>query len=199
MEQALRSDGTLANRAIHWYLNQPNESDPLHYVSDCICNGWLVNGNEGEIAKLLISHGARIDGGDGRESPLIAAASLGARRVAKVLIDAGANLEATALFGARALHWAAWTGEVAIVEMLIERGARLEKKCSEFGATPLFWGVHGYGPDGAREKQGQVAAVRALIAAGATVATANKAGMSAVEMSKRCARQDMYDLLSQSR
>jgi uncharacterized protein len=170
----------------------------LHYVSDCICNGWLVNGSEGEIARLLISHGARIDGSEGRESPLIAAASLGAGRVARVLIDAGANLEATGLFGARALHWAAWTGEASIVEMLIERGAELEKKCSEFGATPLFWAVHGYGPDGAREKHGQVAAARALIAAGAKVATANKAGESAVEMSKRCARQDMYDLLSQS-
>ena len=199
VESALRSNSGLANQAIHWYLNQPNESDPLHYVCDCVGNGWLSNGNDGEIAKLLISHGARIEGGGGRESPLIAAASLGAPRVARVLIDAGANLEATGLFGARALHWAAWTGVPATVDMLIERGAALEKRCTEFGATPLFWAVHGYGPQGPAEKQGQVAAARALIEAGAAIATKNKSGESAIEMSQRYARQDMYDLLTQSK
>jgi uncharacterized protein len=199
VEMALRSDRGLANRSIHWYLNQPNESDPLHYVSDCVGHGWLTNGSEGDIAKLLVAHGAGIEGSDGRESPLIAAASLGAVRVARVLIDAGANPEVTGLFGARALHWAAWTGASVIVDMLIERGAELEKRCSEFGSTPLFWAVHGYGPDGPREKGGQVAAARALIAAGAAVETANKFGDSAIEMSQRCARQDMYDLLTQSR
>jgi len=199
VESALRTNPGLANRTIHWYLNQPNASDPLHFVSDCVGNGWLTNGREGEIAKLLLAHGARIEGAEGRESPLIAAASLGAGRVARVLIDAGADLEVTGLFGARALHWAAWTGDAATVELLIERGAQLEKKCSEFGATPLFWAVHGYGPHGPAEKQGQVAAARALINAGAEVATANKSGDSAIEMAQRCARQDLYDLLSQSR
>jgi ankyrin repeat protein len=138
VQSVLHADRGLANRTIHWYLNQPNESDPLHYVSDCVGNGSLVNGSEGEIAKLLVEHGARVDGSAGREAPLIAAASLGAGRVARVLIDAGADLEITGLFGARALHWAAWTGASAIVELLIGRGAEIEKRCSEFGATPLF-------------------------------------------------------------
>jgi ankyrin repeat protein len=199
VQSGLRADRDLANRPIHWYLNQPNESDPLHYVSDCVGCGWILNGTEGEIAKLLIEHGARLNGSAGRESPLIAAASLGAGRVAQVLIDAGADLEITGLFGARALHWAAWTGASATVERLIERGAEIEKRCSEFGATPLFWAVHGYGPDGPADKQGQVAAARALIRAGAIVATNNKSGDSAIEMSKRCAGQDMYDLLEQFR
>jgi ankyrin repeat protein len=194
---ALQTNPGLANQRIHWYLNQPNESDPLHFVSDCVGNGWLTNGREGEIAKLLLAHGADIDGTRGRESPLIAAASLGAGRVAKVLADAGANLEATSIFGARALHWAAWTGALATVEMLLARGAGMEKKCSEFGATPLFWAVHGYGPKGPEIKSGQVAAARALIEAGAQVATANKFGETAIEMSKRYARQDMHELLSQ--
>ena len=198
MESALRQDSGLANQTIRWYLNQPNESDPLHYVCDCVGHGWLTNGSEGEIAKLLLAHGGRVDGGEGRESPLIAAASLGAPRVARVLIDAGADLEATGLFGARALHWAAWTGAPAIVSMLIERGVALEKRCTEFGATPLFWAVHGYGPHGPADKHGQVAAARALIEAGAATATNNKAGESAIEMAKRYSRQDLYDLLTQS-
>ncbi|MEJ0086946.1 MAG: ankyrin repeat domain-containing protein [Pseudomonadota bacterium] len=195
VEAALQSDPGLANRTIRWYLKQQNESAPLHYVSDCVGNTWLTNGTEGEIAQLLVEHGAQIDGTPGRESPLIAAASLGASRVAKVLIDAGANLELTSIFGARALHWAAWTGAVPTVELLLGRGAAMEERCSEFGATPLFWAVHGYGPRGTQDKGGQVAAARALIEAGARVATANKYGESALEMSKRCARQDMYELL----
>jgi ribosomal protein S18 acetylase RimI-like enzyme len=195
---ALQSDPGLANQTIHWYLNRPNESDPLHFVSDCVGNGWLTNGTEGEIAKLLVSQGAAVDGTCGRESPLIAAASLGAGRVAQVLVDAGADLEAVSVFGARALHWAAWTGASATVELLLARGAAMEKKCSEFGATPLFWAVHGYGPKGPENKSGQVAAARALIAAGALVATANKFGETAIEMSTRCARPDMHALLLQS-
>jgi ankyrin repeat protein len=57
--------------------------------------------------------------------------------------------------------------------------------------------VHGYGPDGPADKREQVAAARALIKAGAAVATNNKSGDSAIELSKRCAREDMYDLLEQ--
>jgi len=195
LRSALSADPELANQTIRWYLNQPNEADPLHYISDCVCAGTLTNGTEGEIAKLLLSHGASINGTQGRESPLIAAASLGAERVATVLIEAGAELESTAVFGARALHWAAWTGASATVRLLIERGARIEEKCSEFGATPLFWAVHGYGPQGAAEKKDQVGAARALIEAGAQVATSNKQGEPALVAAQRCAKPDMYELL----
>ena len=192
---ALSADRELANRTIRWYLNQPNESDPLHYVCDCVCHGALSNGKEGEIAKLLLAHGALVNGTPGRESPLIAAASLGAERVARVLVESGADLESTALFGARALHWAAWTGASSTAQLLIERGARFEVKCSEFGATPLFWAVHGYGPHGSAEKLDQVGAARALIKAGAKIATSNKHGESALVAAQRCAKPDMYELL----
>jgi ankyrin repeat protein len=195
VRSALSSDPELANRTILWYLNQPNESDPLHYVSDCLCHGTLTNDTEGEIAKLLLAHGASINGTQGRESPLIAAASLGADLVARVLVESGAELESTALFGARALHWAAWTGASSTVQLLIERGARFDVKCSEFGATPLFWAVHGYGPHGPAEKLDQVGAARALIKAGAKVETSNKHGESALTAAQRCARPDMYELL----
>jgi ankyrin repeat protein len=191
----LRADPEFSNRTVRWYLNQWNESDPLHYVCDCVGNGTLTSGTEGEIAKLLLENGAQVDGSQGREPPLMAAASMGAPRVARVLLDAGAALESTALFGARALHWAAWTGGSATVEMLIARGAKLEVKCSEFGATPLFWAVHGFGPDGPHEKGGQVGAARMLIKAGATIDTSNKHGDSALEMARRCADPAMYELL----
>jgi len=194
VRRALERDPTLANRTIRWHLNQDNETDPLHYVSDCVSQGWLTNGREGELAELLLAHGAAIDGNEGHESPLIGSASLGAEKVSTVLIQAGASLEATAVYNARALHWAAWVGASATVEQLVARGVELEAKDSEFGATPLFWAVHGYGPDGP-EKKDQVGAARILLAAGANARTSNKQGRSALELADTCAARDMYELL----
>jgi uncharacterized protein len=196
VRRALERDPALANRTIRWHLNQDNETDPLHYVCDCVGQGWLTNGTEGEIAELLLAHGAAIEGNEGRESPLIGAASLGADKVATVLIQAGAALEAAALWQARALHWAAWVGASSTVEQLVARGAELEVKDAEFGATPLFWAVHGYGPNGA-EKKDQVGAARILLAAGASARTSNKEGLSALELADSCAAREMYELLKQ--
>ncbi|MFL6604987.1 MAG: ankyrin repeat domain-containing protein [Steroidobacteraceae bacterium] len=198
VRRALESDPALANRTIRWFLNQENETDPLHYVSDCVAHGWLTNGKEGEIAELLLAHGAAISGREGRESPLIGAASLGAERVSRVLIKAGAKLESTSVFGARALHWAAWIGTLSTVELLISNGADIEAKCSEFQATPLFWAVHGYGPNGPKDKKDQIGAARLLLNAGAKIDTANRDGLSALEASKLCASSEMYELLHRS-
>ena len=194
VRRALERDSTLANRTIRWHLNQDNDTDPLHYISDCVSQGWLTNGREGELAELLLTHGAAIDGNEGHESPLIGSASLGAEKVSTVLIRAGAALEATAVYNASALHWAAWVGASATVGQLVARGVGLEAKDSEFGATPLFWAVHGYGPDGP-EKKDQVGAARILLAAGANARTSNKQGRSALELADTCSARDMYELL----
>jgi ankyrin repeat protein len=196
VRRALDEQPTLANRAIRWYLNQHNESDPLHFVSDCVGHGWLTNGTEADIAQALLTHGAAINGTKNHEPPLIAAASLGAPTVARVLVEAGADIERVFLFGASALHWAAWTGDAATVELLVSRGAKIEEKCTEYGATPLFWAVHGCSEVAGGEAVGQLAAAKILIEAGARIDTANKEGTTALEQSKRCARQAMHEFLS---
>ena len=142
-------------------------------------------------------HDAAIDGTENRESPLIASASQGAEKVSKVIIEAGAALESTSIFGSRALHWAAWIGTPATVKLLATHNANIEARCSEFGATPLFWAVHGCGPDGPKQKKDQVGAARTLIQAGARVDTANRLGVTALELSKLCGNRDMYELLHQ--
>jgi len=57
LRHALQLIAGLANRTIHWHLNRDNEPT-LHFVSDCVGNGWLTNGAEGEIAELLLAFGA---------------------------------------------------------------------------------------------------------------------------------------------
>jgi ankyrin repeat protein len=109
----------------------------------------------------------------------------------------GAELEATSIFGSRALHWAAWMGAATTVELLIASGAEIEAKDSRFAATPLFWAVHGYGPNGPSAKRNQVGAARILIKAGANTRTFNKDGLSALELAKICTRKDMHELLQQ--
>src|ERR1700676_5698172 len=99
MRGALESEPALANQTIRWFLNQQNESDPLHYVSDCFGHGWLINGREGEIAEVLLAFGAAIEGTEDRESPLIGSASLGAEKVSKVLVEAGAPRDTPPIFG----------------------------------------------------------------------------------------------------
>jgi ankyrin repeat protein len=195
IRRALQAEPALANQTIRWVLNQQNESDPLHFVSDCVSQGWLRNGTEGEIAKLLLTFGAAIEGTGDRESPLLGSTSLGAEKVSKVLIEAGAGLERTSIFAARALHWAAWVGSSSTVELLIAHNANIEARCAKYAATPLFWAVHGYGPNGPRQKTDQVAAAKLLIHAGANIETMNKEGLSAIELAKPCAKRDMYELL----
>ena len=153
IKAALESNPGLANETIVWFLNQENESDPLHYVSDCVFNGLLSHQNALAIARLLLEFGAQANGSKGRETPLIGATSLGVSDVACLLIDSGAELESTSIFGSRALHWAASVGLPETVEKLIDHGAELEAKCTEFGATPLFWAVHAMGPDGPNKKK----------------------------------------------
>jgi uncharacterized protein len=193
----LAAQPELARRPIRWQLDRWNESAPLHYVSDSVGHGWLTNGREGELAAALLAAGAALEGSGDRESPLIAAASLGAGKVAKLLLDSGAELERTSVFGARALHWAAWTGDAGTVRLLLARRAQIEARCDEFGATPLFWAVHGFGPRGPRDKSGQVDAARALLDAGARIQTTNKHGVHAREMARGYTRRAMSDLLEQ--
>jgi len=197
LKDALEYTPGLANQSIEWFLNQINESDPLHYVSDCVFNGWLDDDKASEIAELLLQHGALIEGTEERESPLIAATSLGAEAVVKVLIDSGANVEASGIFGARPLHWAASMGLPLTVERLLKSQAEIEAKCTEFGSTPLYWAVVGFGPNGPNRKIDPIGSARVLIEAGANIATTNIQGVSALEYSRGADSNEMYELLLQ--
>jgi uncharacterized protein len=77
--------------------------------------------------------------------------------VARLLQRCGADPDALGYFRASALHWSALRGFLECVGALIEAGAQLEVRDTEFDATPLGWALRG----------GHAPVARALFNAGA--------------------------------
>lgn len=82
-----------------------------------------------------------------RHRALAIAAQLGRTEVVRLLLDAGEdpnrfNPEGTHKHSTP-LHQAAHGGHLAVVRLLVERGARVDIEDSSYRATPLGWAVHG--------------------------------------------------------
>ena len=146
-----------------------NATHPLHYVSDMLFDGVLQKGWELALVEALIQAEADLNfQQEGKDTPLIGAASLGAEEVGLRLLDAGARPELRGGFGETALHWAALLGEDRLAGRLIQ-GTDLNVKDEKYKSTPLGWAVHGWRnpPAGNRGRQREV--VMLLVAAGAKV------------------------------
>jgi ankyrin repeat protein len=109
---------------------------PLGYVAmlryDTATCRWRDVARTGALAEALLAAGAPVDGAPGdSETPLITAASYGDAEVAQVLIDAGADLDATAspsaggVPGGTALRHAAVFGMTGVLDVLVAAGARV--------------------------------------------------------------------------
>ncbi len=120
---------------LNW-LDHPFGATPLGYVAmlryDTAAGLWRDVPGTAEAARILIGAGAPIEGlPSDRETPLITAASYGDAAFAAVLVEMGADLEATArpdsggIPGATALVHAAVFGMTEVVDLLVEVGARV--------------------------------------------------------------------------
>ncbi len=106
-------------------------------VKDKNGNSVLHKATTGEIARLLIAHGADVDArGWMGNRPLHDAASHGHFNVTRVLIESGADVNATRQYEMTPLHWAARGGHAAVVAFLIESGAVPDAE-DGWGGTPL--------------------------------------------------------------
>jgi ankyrin repeat protein len=96
------------------------------------------------------------------------------------LVAAGIGVQATGEHGATALHFACWRGHDALVDALLARGADTTVTDRTFKATTGGWLIHGAqfcdAPRG-----DYAAALRAMLAAGATVTTAQPTGRTEVD------------------
>ncbi len=119
----------------HWADRQRGE--PLGYITRLRFNHDRLGlprelPGTGAIAKALIDSGAPVNGRPGdKETPLITAASYGDAEVAKVLIDAGADIDAVSapdsggVPSGTALDHAAVFGMTDVLDVLVAAGAKI--------------------------------------------------------------------------
>lgn len=198
LDSLLRTRPELANTKIIWGPENKNKTDPLHYIADSVFEGKPNSENDLELARTLLRHGALINGNKHAETPLLGATSLAAGRLANLLIDEGADIHATSVHGATALHWSCYTGLPVTVSKLLSNGADQEQKCTQFHATPLFWGIHAirYGSD--QEHSNMIEAIELLINAGARKDTSSYQDITALELAKDTGNDVLIKLLQSS-
>jgi ankyrin repeat protein len=132
-EKALREAAWHGNeQVVHLLLdymyggsNGDAKSKPEHWLATAQLPGAVKRGDEAAV-QMLIGKGADLKAiGWGRETALMSAAELGYDKVAKLLLDNGANLKVEDS-GRTALHFAAGGGHLAVVKLLFENGAAID-------------------------------------------------------------------------
>ncbi len=134
LRELLSDRPELATEMLQGWCDHPRGATPLGYVAmmryDTMRGSWRDLQGTGALARELLRAGALVDGAPGDpETPLMTAASYGDAEVAKVLVEAGASLTATALPEAggvphgTALRHAAVFGMTDVAEVLLAAGA----------------------------------------------------------------------------
>jgi hypothetical protein len=126
IRQALINAPALANAGIPYDEVNIATAHPLHRICDAVFTEQLTDEEAVEIARLFLAHGANVNGDElieKKDSPLVAAASLHADKVAMLYIEKGATIDHAGCHGGTALHWAAWCGRDKLVEQLLTAGA----------------------------------------------------------------------------
>lgn len=97
------------------------------------------------IAGLLLTHGAQLPADpDERYALMVHACSSGSAETVKLLLDHGFDADTAHSIGITPLMYSAGSGiEPQVLQLLIARGARLDRRDDRFKWTPLEWAVHG--------------------------------------------------------
>lgn len=122
------------------YQDDTNTATALHFVAVARFHGLTNHDRAGEVARVLLAAGTPVDGPDGCvEPPLVTAASYGETDMARALIEAGADLEATgfAVPGGTALAHAVQFGNTDTVDLLVHAGAVVHNLVEAAGAGHL--------------------------------------------------------------
>ena len=122
----------------------PNDSIPLHCVSEAVYSGSLSNGNEYTITEILIDSGADPDIGGGL--PLVSAVGYNAIQVVECLLEKGAAVDGVDGDGVP-MAYPMEFGFTEVSELLASRGAKLDLRfAAGLGKLDV---VEGYvNPDG---------------------------------------------------
>lgn len=85
-----------------------------------------------------------------------------------LFIDQGWSLTREAPWGGTALHWAAWFGRPECVRVLLDAGAPVNVRDSNYGSSPIAWAAHGSSNSRPGHDDAYLAVVKLLATAGST-------------------------------
>jgi hypothetical protein len=85
----------------------------------------------------------------------------------RLMLKAGLPVDAVSQHHSTAVHWAAWHGNAAMVQLILQHQPELENTDNDFKATPLGWATHGSENGWHKENGDYASTVEALIKAGA--------------------------------
>ncbi|MBM3312213.1 MAG: tetratricopeptide repeat protein, partial [Candidatus Aminicenantes bacterium] len=108
----------LADKGAKPEIQDAQRMTPLHIAA--------MNNNL-NVVNALLKRGAATETRDGyeRTALILCARERGGAATGRVLIEAGADVNAADKFGSTALELAAWRGKAEFVDLLLERGARV--------------------------------------------------------------------------
>ncbi|MGB7191009.1 MAG: ankyrin repeat domain-containing protein [Acidobacteriaceae bacterium] len=130
-----RLDAIVAGDAMQVWAVSPDGWAPLHLAS-------AFAGPD--AVRLLLEHGAhahQVSRNPQRNQPLHAAVTLGdSEQTVRLLLEAGADVNATQAGGFTALHQAAAAGKLEMIALLLESGARRDARCDQ-GKLPCDYAL----------------------------------------------------------
>ncbi len=102
---------------------------------------WAAENGDIEMVEVLLSAGAGLNSTTrlGSYTPLHLASKMGRDTVIRALLGAGQDPNVPALSGMTALHYAAASGSIEAVDILVNGGAEVDAKEYDGGQTPLMF------------------------------------------------------------
>lgn len=148
-----------------------------------------------ELAKLLVSHGARFDvNSSGSNWPPIVYASRGDKgehpEEIQRLLELGADVNIRNYKGKTALHCAAKAGFVEVMTVLVANGADINA-VDDNGETPIFDAIRST----IRKVWKKTAAVGFLLSHDADLTVKNNAGMTPLEVAQKAKRAEALEIV----
>lgn len=160
----------LANEEISYDEVNTTKAHPLHRICDGVFANTYTDEQALAMAKIFVEYGSNINGNEiivEKDTPLIAACSLYADKVALYYIEKGAELNHPGCHGGTALHWAAWCGRPEVVEKLVQAGANINQTSIQYQSTPLIWAMNALKENATKNTEPLITCINILITSGA--------------------------------